>query len=133
MSDATGKRANGLHPLSAKKLRLHPLLLCDVGIDYEYRSGRSLIVAHQGPATLHNNLGAVATNLMNFTAPLALLDYGLPGIFKLGRRLLRSNSDGVLADGFLGGPAIHALGSFVPEQNVLIEIAHQNCVLRLIQ
>src|ERR1051326_5547278 len=40
---------------------------------------------------------------------------------------------GFFADRLFGGPAINLFGALVPEQNILLEIAHQNGVLRLVQ
>ncbi len=107
--DAAGECANGLHSLSAKKLRLHSLLLGDVSIDHEDRSWVALFISHQRPATLDDDFRAVATNLMNFTAAtLRSRITACAGLFKLRRRLFEKQLLRVFADRFLGGPAVDA-------------------------
>ena len=133
VSNATGKRANRLHSLRAQKLRLHPLLFGDVSIDDEDRFGLSLLVTHQRPAALDHDLSAVSPHLMHFAFPLSVLNDCLARRIELRGTIFEKELFGVFANHFFSRPAVDFFGALVPEQNVLIEIAHENGILRLVQ
>src|SRR5690349_3253725 len=133
MRDSAGKRANRFHSLRPKELRLHPFLFRDVSIDDENRFGLSLIVTNQSPAALNNDFGAISSRLMHLTLPFSVLNYGLARSIELCRTFFKKDVFRVSADYFFSGPPIDLFSPLVPEQNVLVEIAHQNGVLSLVQ
>src|SRR5689334_3446736 len=133
MRDSAGQRANRFHSLRTKELRLHPFLFRDVSIDYENRFGLSLIVTNQSPPALNNDFGAISSWLMHFTLPFSVLDYGLVRSIELWRTVFEKDILRVLADYFFSGPPVNLFGALVPEQNIVVEIAHQNGVLSLVQ
>ncbi len=133
MSDTAGKRADRLHSLSAKKLRFHPLLFGDVGIDDQDRLGASLLVANQSPTALSNDLLTVSPDLMHFTFPLTVLNDRLASSIELAGTIFEEKRRCVFAEHFFSRPAVDFFGAFVPEQNILIEIAYENGILCLVQ
>src|SRR5690349_20311846 len=133
MCDSASERANRFHSLRPKELRLHPFLFGDVSIDYENRFGLSLIVTNQSPTALNNNFGAISSRLMHFTLPFSVLDYGLARSVELCRTVFEKDVFRVPTNYFCSGPPIDLFSPLVPEQNGLVEIAHQNGVLSLVQ
>ena len=70
---------------------------------------------------------------MHFTLPLAVLDDCLTSSLELPGTIFEEELFGVFSNHFFGRPAVDFFGAFIPEQDVLIEIAYKDGILCLVQ
>ena len=105
--------------------------LGDVGVDGQ-DGVRLAWSSRTSDQRLSTRMAFVFGNLAQFAVPFAVLQDALLGLLQLGQAA-RERTVGVLAAHFGGGPAINALGAFVPEQQMAVEIAHGDGVARLVE
>ena len=129
---AVGQTGERVVKRQALDLALGGLALADVGVDGQHRMVLTQIVFHQRPAPFHMDGAAVAVPLHDFAVPLAMLQGGLGGAAKLRGVVVQQGLDR-LAQHLHLRPAIKPLCALVPVDDAVLQIAHDDGVLGLVE
>ncbi len=130
---AAGQDTDTFQALGAQQLGLKLHALGHIRVDDQNAPGLALVVTHQSPARFGHDLLPRFRDLNPVADPFAVLEQDLAGLVQARHIPLEEQIDGILAEGFLGRPAIQALGPLVPVDDSVLQIAHRDGVVGQVQ
>ena len=111
---------------------LGPLLLSDIGLNYQDVIGLALLILYQCPTRFDNKGFLIFRFAPDLTLPFTSLFKFRPNIIKRFSVAAKENVGNVSTEDVLKAPAIDPFSAFVPVQDVVPEVADQDRILRVI-